>query len=94
MFPIVFIGTGFPSAPARVDCLTRPDFLLGCCCWWVTFSGVFLLFTLFGYGSMFSDVDDHELLDEIVVALFNFPTGIPSLLLASVVPAFPLFFFL
>ena len=37
----------------------------------MTFSGVFLLFTLFGDGAMFSDVDDPESLDQIGVALFD-----------------------
>ena len=72
-----FVGncTIFPSAPARVDCLTRPDFPVGRYCYCLTFYDVSFLFTRFGDGSMFSDVDDSETLDIIDVVLTDFRTS-------------------
>ena len=52
---MAFIGTGLPSTPARVDCLTRPDFLFGGSN--LAVSDVFFLFISFGDGAVFSEVD-------------------------------------
>ena len=47
---------GFARAFAKVACLVRPDFLVGCFAFLL--SGVHFLLTRFGNGTMFSEVDD------------------------------------
>ena len=57
----------FPSASASVDCLARPDFLVGASC--LAASNVFFLLARFGDGAVFSEVDDPESPDDVDVSL-------------------------
>ena len=57
---MAFIGAGFPSAPASVDCLVRLDFLVGSSSLVASF-----LLTSFGNGAVFSEFDDPESRDEV-----------------------------
>ena len=61
-FPVAFIGAGFPSAPASVEFLDRPDSLVGSSS--LVASGVFFLFTRFGDVAVISEVDEPESSDE------------------------------
>ena len=68
------MGIGFPKAPARVECLARFDFRVGCCfvgacCFCFALSGVASLLILFGGSARFSDVDYPESFDDTDVAL-------------------------
>ena len=68
MSSTALMGIGFPNAPARVDCLARPDFRVGCCFCFML-SSIFFLFVVFGDSAVFSDVDDPESFDDNDVAL-------------------------
>ena len=62
------MGIGFPDAPTRVDCIVRPEILVGCCFCFML-SGVFFSFILFGDGGIVSEVEDPESFDDNDVAL-------------------------
>ena len=68
MSSTAFMGIGFLKAPARVDCLARPDTRVGCCFCFNTI-WCFLLVYPFGDGAIFSDVVDPESFDDKDVAL-------------------------
>ena len=67
MYPIVFIGIGLSSGPAMVDCLFRTDFQVGSIVFPIT--GVFFRRFFFRNGAIFSEVEGHSSVDDIVCSV-------------------------